>query len=136
MSAAEKDATQAVRPRGLQVGPVLLTLPATAAMLVFFVAPIAIFIAYSFLTAQLYDVSRPFTFDAYRAALDSQLNRTLARNSIEIGLLAAVCSVALALPVASWLRRSACLIARSRPPRWNSALSLRRMATKNRAAAA
>jgi spermidine/putrescine transport system permease protein len=73
-------------------------------MLVFFVAPIAIFIAYSFLTAQLYDVSRPFTLDAYRAALDSQLNRTLARNSIEIGLLAAVCSVALALPVAYWLR--------------------------------
>lgn len=86
------------------MGPVLLTLPATAAMAVFFVAPIAIFVVYSFLTAQLYDVSRPFTFDAYAAALDSPLNRTLARNSIEIGLLSAVCSVALALPVAYWLR--------------------------------
>ena len=73
-------------------------------MLVFFVAPIAIFVVYSFLTAQLYDVSRPFTFGAYSAALNSQLNRTLARNSIEIGLLSAVFSVALALPVAYWLR--------------------------------
>ena len=32
------------------------------------------------------------------------LNRTLARNSIEIGLLSAIFSVALALPVAYWLR--------------------------------
>ena len=104
MSAAENDATQAARARGLQLGPVLLTLPATAAMLVFFVAPIAIFVVYSFLTAELYDVARPFTLDAYSAALNSQLNRTLARNSIEIGLLSAVFSVALALPVAYWLR--------------------------------
>ena len=92
MSAAENEATQAARARGLQLGPVLLTLPATAAMLVFFVAPIAIFVVYSFLTAQLYDVARPFTLDAYSAALDSQLNRTLARNSIEIGLLVGRCS--------------------------------------------
>jgi spermidine/putrescine transport system permease protein len=73
-------------------------------MLVFFAAPIAIFVVYSFLTAQLYDVSRPFTLDAYSAALESDLNRTLARNSLEIGLLAAVFSVVLALPVAYWLR--------------------------------
>ena len=104
MSAAENEATQAARARGLQLGPVLLTLPATAAMLVFFVAPIAIFVVYSFLTAELYDVARPFTLDAYSAALNSQLNRTLARNSIEIGLLSAIFSVALALPVAYWLR--------------------------------
>jgi spermidine/putrescine transport system permease protein len=104
LSAAENEATQAARARGLQLGPVLLTLPATAAMLVFFVAPIAIFVVYSFLTAQLYDVSRPFTLDAYSAALNSDLNRTLARNSIEIGLLSAIFSVALALPVAYWLR--------------------------------
>ena len=104
MSAAENEATQAARARGLQLGPVLLTLPATAAMLVFFVAPIAIFVVYSFLTAELYDVARPFTLDAYSAALNSDLNRTLARNSIEIGLLSAIFSVALALPVAYWLR--------------------------------
>jgi spermidine/putrescine transport system permease protein len=104
VSAAGTEAAPAARTRGLQLGPVLLTLPATAAMLVFFVAPIAIFIVYSFLTAQLYDVSRPFTLDAYSSALSSELNRTLARNSIEIGLLSAVFSVALALPVAYWLR--------------------------------
>jgi spermidine/putrescine transport system permease protein len=101
---AGSDAAPAARARGLQLGPVTLTLPATAGMLVFFAAPIAIFVIYSFLTAQLYDVSRPFTLDAYRAALESDLNRTLARNSLEIGLLAAVFSVALALPVAYWLR--------------------------------
>jgi spermidine/putrescine transport system permease protein len=104
LSAAETDAAPAARTRGFHLGPVWLTLPATAAMLVFFVAPIAIFIVYSFLTAQLYDVSRPFTVGAYGSALSSDLNRTLARNSIEIGLLSAVFSVALALPVAYWLR--------------------------------
>ena len=104
MSATGIESARAAKARGLQVGPVLLTLPATAGMLVFFVAPIAIFVVYSFLTAQLYDVSRPFTLDAYSAALDSELNRTLAKNSIVIGLLAAVFSVGLALPVAYWLR--------------------------------
>jgi spermidine/putrescine transport system permease protein len=104
LSAAGTDAAAAGRARGLQLGPVVLTLPATAAMLVFFLAPIAIFVVYSFLTAQLYDVSRPFTLDAYSSALGSHLNRTLARNSIEIGLLSALFSVALALPVAYWLR--------------------------------
>jgi spermidine/putrescine transport system permease protein len=104
LSATGIDSARAAKARGLQLGPVLLTLPATAGMLVFFVAPIAIFVVYSFLTAQLYDVSRPFTLDAYSAALDSQLNRTLARNSIVIGLLAAVFSVGFALPVAYWLR--------------------------------
>ena len=65
MSAAGIEPAPAAKARGLQLGPVLLTLPATAGMLVFFVAPIAIFVVYSFLTAQLYDVSRPFTLDAY-----------------------------------------------------------------------
>jgi spermidine/putrescine transport system permease protein len=104
LSASGIESARAAKARGLQVGPVLLTLPATVGMLVFFVAPIAIFVIYSFLTAQLYDVSRPFTLDAYSAALDSELNRTLARNSIVIGLLAAVFSVGFALPVAYWLR--------------------------------
>jgi spermidine/putrescine transport system permease protein len=104
MSAAAPPAPPAVPRRGLSLGPIALTLPAALGMLVFFVAPIAIFVVYSFLTAQLYDVSRPFTLDAYSSALQSELNRTLARNSLEIGLSAAVCSVALALPIAYWLR--------------------------------
>ncbi len=104
MSAAGSEGARAGGSRGLRLGPVALTLPAVAGMAVFFLAPIAIFVGYSFLTAQLYDVSRPFTLDAYSAASESQLNRTLARNSITIGLLSAVFSVALALPVAYWLR--------------------------------
>ena len=104
MSAGRSEAVPAARSRGFQLGPVALTLPGVAGMLVFFVAPIAVFVGYSFLTAQLYDVSRPFTLDAYSAALESDLNRTLARNSLVIGLLSAAFSVALALPVAYWLR--------------------------------
>ena len=45
------------RARGLRLGPAVLTLPATAAMLVFFVAPLAVFFVYSFLTAAFFDVS-------------------------------------------------------------------------------
>ena len=68
------------------------------------VAPLATFVVYSFLTAKLFAVSEPLTIAAYGRALGSSLNAILAWNSIVIGLMGAFASVALALPVAYWLR--------------------------------
>jgi len=82
----------------------LAAIPAAVWMLAFFFVPLLIFGVYSLLTARLYDVETPFTLGAYRDALTDPINRTLAWNSIVIGLLtAAVCLVA-GLPIAYWLR--------------------------------
>jgi spermidine/putrescine transport system permease protein len=75
-----------------------------AGLLIFFLAPIATFAVYSFLTAGLYAVAPPLTFENYREALSSPLVRTLGWNSLMIGVLAAVASVIVGLPVAYWLR--------------------------------
>jgi spermidine/putrescine transport system permease protein len=92
------------RSRRLSVGPLVLTAPAAAGLLVFFAAPLLVFVLYSFLTAGLFSVSTPFTFDAFREAVDSDLHRTLGRNSLVVGLLAATVTVAIGLPIAYWLR--------------------------------
>ena len=76
-------------------------------MVVFFVAPLATFAVYSFLTAALFSASGPLTVENYRATLASELTRRLAWNSFVIGALSATASVALALPVAYWLRYAA-----------------------------
>jgi spermidine/putrescine transport system permease protein len=88
----------------VRVGPLVLSLPAALGFLVFFVAPLGTLLVYSFLTAGLFSVSGPPTLDAYGRALTNRLNASLAGNSIFIGLLAAAASVALALPIAYWLR--------------------------------
>lgn len=90
--------------RAWRAGPIVLTLPAALGFLVFFLAPLATLVVYSFLTAGLFSVSGPLTLDAYGRALSTRLNATLAGNSLFIGLLAAAASVALALPIAYWLR--------------------------------
>jgi spermidine/putrescine transport system permease protein len=87
--------------------PIALAVPAAVGFAILLVAPIAVFIAYSLLTARLFSVTTPFTLDAYGRALGYGLNGTLALNSIVIGLLGAATSVALALPVAYWLRYAA-----------------------------
>lgn len=90
-----------------RVGPLVLTAPAVAGLLVFFVAPLIAFGVYSFLTGALYEVQTPLTLDNYREVVETDLNRTLARNSLVVGLLAATFSVLIALPMAYWLRYSA-----------------------------
>ena len=89
------------------VAPLALSAPAALALGVFFLAPIAIFLLYSFLTAGLFSVSRPLTLDAYARALRAPLNALLAGNSAVIGLLAAAASLLIALPIAYWLRYAA-----------------------------
>jgi spermidine/putrescine transport system permease protein len=87
--------------------PIVLAVPAAVGFAILLVAPIAVFVAYSMLTARLFSVTTPFTLDAYGRALGYGLNGTLALNSIAVGFLGAAASVALALPVAYWLRYAA-----------------------------
>ncbi|MGH3136304.1 MAG: ABC transporter permease [Gaiellaceae bacterium] len=93
--------------RRARPGPGVLTLPAALGLLVLFVAPFATFFVYSFLTNSLYEVSRPATLDAYREAFTTDVNRTLAVNSLVVGFSAAFSTVAIGLPVAYWLRFAA-----------------------------
>ena len=90
--------------RRARFGPGALTLPATLGLLLFFAAPLGTFFLYSFLTNSLYDVSGPLTLEAYADALTSDVNRTLAVNSLVVGLCAAAATVVIGLPVAYWLR--------------------------------
>jgi spermidine/putrescine transport system permease protein len=97
----------AVERRRIRVGPLALTLPAVIGLILVFVAPFAVFVAYSALTPGLFDVSTPWTLDSYRKVLNTDVNRTLAWNSIVVGFLAAAISLVVALPIAYWLRYGA-----------------------------
>ena len=98
------------RPRAARRGgggSIIPALPAAAGLVAFFLVPLLVFAVYSVLTAGLYSVSGPLTLDAYGEAVASRVNRTLAANSAVIGLATAAVTVAVALPIAYWLRRSA-----------------------------
>lgn len=73
-------------------------------MLAFFLLPFAVFAVYSVMTAGLYGVSLPFTLHGYGSALSSALNRTLAWNSLTVGIWTASVTLMIGLPVAYWLR--------------------------------
>jgi spermidine/putrescine transport system permease protein len=104
---AQRAENVAWRHRELRVGPLALTLPAFLGLLVFFVAPLGAFVLYSFLTSGLFSVSGPLTLDAYRRAVSSGVNGTLAVNSFVVGLSAASVTLAVSLPIAYWLRYAA-----------------------------
>jgi len=105
MSAVAQHAASPERTdREGRAGPLALTAPAVAMMLIFFVVPLAVFAVYSFLSGALFSVSRPFTTESYVDALQSSLTRVLAKNSAIVGVLAATTTVALSLPIAYWLR--------------------------------
>jgi len=103
--AEESQRPPAARRRG--GGSIIPAVPAAAGLVAFFLVPLLVFAVYSVLTAGLYSVSGPLTLDAYGEAVASRVNRTLAANSAVIGLATAVVTVAVALPIAYWLRRSA-----------------------------
>ena len=90
-----------------KAGPLALAAPATLGLLVFFIAPLAAFAVYSFLTGALYEVEAPLTFENYTEAAGSDLNRQLGRNSLVVGALSALIAVVFALPIAYWLRYAA-----------------------------
>src|SRR4029450_6901451 len=71
-------------------------------LVLFFAAPLGTFFLYSFLSNSLYEVARPFTLDAYSDALTTDVNRTLAVNSLVVGFCAAAGTVIVGLPIAYW----------------------------------
>jgi spermidine/putrescine transport system permease protein len=101
---AHDTAAASAGARRLRVGPLSLTAPATLGMLVFFVAPLVTFVVYSFLTAGLFSVSGPLTLANYTDAVRAPASGRLAVNSFVVGILAASVSLAVALPIAYWLR--------------------------------
>jgi spermidine/putrescine transport system permease protein len=101
------DATAPIETRRARFGPGALTLPAAIGLLLFFAAPLGTFFLYSFLTNSLYEVSKPFTLEAYSDAVTTEVNRTLGVNSLVVGLAAAATTVVLGLPIAYWLRFAA-----------------------------
>jgi spermidine/putrescine transport system permease protein len=84
-----------------------LLAPGVAGVACLLIVPFIIFVVYSFLSAELYDVSGPVTLDNYRNALSSPLFRALARNSAVIGLATAAATVVVGLPIAFWIRFAA-----------------------------
>lgn len=107
-SVAEHQSPTTAREGGrLRVGPAALAAPAALWMVVFFAAPLLVFFVYSFLTAKLYAVSGPLTLEAYRDALTTDVNATLAVNSLVVGVCVAATTLALGLPIAYWLRFAA-----------------------------
>src|SRR5262245_5668333 len=81
--------------------------PAALGLVLFFAAPLGTFFLYSFLSNSLYEVARPFTLEAYSDALTTDVNRTLAINSVVVGFCAAATTLVVGLPVAYWLRFAA-----------------------------
>jgi spermidine/putrescine transport system permease protein len=104
---AQEAPVRSWRTRELRIGPLGLALPTLVALLFFFAAPMIAFFVYSFLTAGLFSVSGPLTLDAYRDAVTTDVNGTLAVNSLVVGVCVAAVTVAISLPIAYWLRYAA-----------------------------
>ena len=82
----------------------LLAVPAVAALLVLFVAPLAIFTVYAFLEGSFYSVTTEFTLENFREALTSPLARDLTVNAVIVGLVTAALCVGIGLPLAYLIR--------------------------------
>jgi spermidine/putrescine transport system permease protein len=95
------------RPRRL--GPLAMSAPATAGLLLLFAAPFVTFVVYSVLTGAIYSfkVGAPLTLENYRDALTASANWPLMRNALIVGFATGLVTVGLAIPVGYWLRYSA-----------------------------
>jgi spermidine/putrescine transport system permease protein len=93
-------------PRRLRAGPIALTAPAALGLLVFFAAPVAVFIVYSFLTGAAFSFSAdtPFTIQNYVDVLEAPSTRDLVANSVIVGLLVGVVCLLIGIPFAYWVR--------------------------------
>jgi spermidine/putrescine transport system permease protein len=96
-------------PRRRRLDALVLALPASAGILLFFCAPFITFALYSFLTSRVYSfgAAAPLTLENYTRIFQSSVNGQLALNSLVVGLAAAVVTTCLAIPVAYWLRYAA-----------------------------
>lgn len=103
MAVRAEEATVA-RPLRLGLPAWLLAVPATAALLLFFVTPLGIFTVYSFFEGSLYQVTAEFTVDNYTEALSSSLARRLTWNALVIGSVTGLVCLVLGLPLAYFIR--------------------------------
>jgi spermidine/putrescine transport system permease protein len=96
----------APQARGRRSRPLALSLPAALGLLVFFAAPVAVFLVYSFLTGAVFSFSAdaPFTFDNYVDVFQAPSTGELLFNSAIVGLLVGVVCLAIGIPFAYWVR--------------------------------
>jgi ABC-type spermidine/putrescine transport system permease subunit II len=92
------------RPARLTLPAWLLAVPATAALLLLFVAPFGIFTVYSFLEGSLYQVTAEFTVKNFQEALSSSLARRLTVNALVVGVVTSLVCLVLGLPLAYFIR--------------------------------
>jgi ABC-type spermidine/putrescine transport system permease subunit I len=94
------------RGRRGRLGSGLLAVPGAAAVVALFVLPALTFFVYSFLTGAVYSFGGklPLTLSNYSDMLGSETVRKLAENSVIVGGLAAIITLAIAIPVGYWLR--------------------------------
>lgn len=78
--------------------------PATLFLLAFLVAPLAIFLIYSFWVTRSYQLVSDWTFENYREALTQAVYRDLFRNTLEIAVVAAAVTTTLAYSYAHLIR--------------------------------
>lgn len=102
--AVRAEQATAVPSLGVRIPAWLLALPALAALLVLFVAPLGIFTVYSFFEGSFYEVSGDFTFGNFTEALSSSLARRLAVNALVTGAVTGLVCLALGLPLAYFIR--------------------------------
>lgn len=100
-------ATTAPGRRGWRPGASATVLPGVVVFALFVLVPFGLLAFYSLLTSGTFVASQPLTIDAYRRAIESPLTGEFALNALRIGLPTALLTIALALPVACWLRYSA-----------------------------
>ena len=83
-----------------------LAVPAALGLLLFFAAPVAIFLVYSFLTGVVFSFSAepPLTFENYVDVFQAPSTKDLLGNSAIVGLLVATACLAIGFPVAYWIR--------------------------------
>lgn len=111
MSADVSPAPLPARTRGrggarrLRADALLSSSPATLLVVFFFGAPLVMFVIESLLTDRGFTkATKPFTFENYTDFLTSSINRTLAWNSVVVGVMTALVSVVLGVALAHWLR--------------------------------
>jgi spermidine/putrescine transport system permease protein len=94
------------RRRTRRLGPVALTAPATLGLLLFFAAPFVTFAVYSVLTGTVYSfrVGGPVTAENYVDVFTTAANWPLFRNALVIGAATGTVTLAVAIPVAYWMR--------------------------------
>jgi spermidine/putrescine transport system permease protein len=79
---------------------VLLSTPAVLVLLVLFVAPVALFLVYSFLQGGTYQVTAVPTLENYREALGDSSTWRLTYNAVLTGLLTGVLCLVMGVPLA------------------------------------